>query len=1065
LAIITVAALALGLFGLSLDSPATAASGFAGSHFDAHDGALDTSAGTLTVTRVADKPSGIQDDTYAGDGAAEPALCPSVDLTHAAPQKSDITNFYYGTDTDAPGVLYLAWDRKFAGGTLAIDFEFNQGKLRCGNDVNPVRTDGDIMVIYEFDGGTNSTVEVRIWKNGAWGAPLTGAPLLDKDSSISQPGQLFGELAIDLTADAFKILDPTKCDAFALGWAKSRTGNSFDTSKVKDFVAPTQVNVSACGKLTIVKDARPDSAQDFAFSGTGSGTYSADVPASFSLDDDADATLSNSKTITAHPQTVTITEGTLGGWSLDDLTCTGTGSAGVTKDKTNRSVSVALKAADDITCTFVNVQPNTLTIVKDARPDNGRDFGFTATGTGTTSPFTLDDDGPTGSATSNSQVFSNLAAGTYTVSEDVAPGWTLSSASCTGATATLAGRTLTITLTNGQSPTCTFVNDKITPTIVTTKTATPTSVPEPGANVRFDVSVKNTSPLSVTITDLDDDTYGDLTTLPAPVGGTQCATGAVLAPTATYSCSFVAAVTGNAGSSHTDIVTAQGTDSDGVHVQDDDDAVVTVTDVLPEIAVTKTPSATLVHKGDTVTYTYVVTNKGVEEVTLAKSDDKCSPITGPAAGEDADADGKLDVTETWTLKCSMALTATTTNVITATGTDDEGNTSTKTATATVTVLDPAIHVTKQASAGTVHDGDPVTYTYNVTNTGTATPLTNVTISDDKCGSITGPTGDTAPLGTLSTGETWVYTCVMPLTTTTKNVVTVTGTDALGKVVSNKADATVGVITPKIDITKSASAATVHAGDSVTYTYVVTNPGNAELSSVKVVDDKCASVTGPAAGGDADGDGKLDVGETWTYTCTSTLAATTTNVATATGVDPLDKTVSDTATATVAVITPAIAITKTPSLRSVDPGTTVIYTYTVTNPGNVALSKVTVSDDKCSPVTFVTGDANQDGLLQPTETWLFRCSQVQTGAVDTLTNVGTATGTDPLNKVVTSKDTVTIAVVAPLVLQQPAPAPAVEAVIVTLPRTGMDVRGWVEFAGSLMLLGVALLLTSRRRRTA
>lgn len=862
LAIATVVAMALGLFGLSLDTPATAAgSGIGGSNFDAGNGALDTTGGTVTVRKVEDRPSGNQDDTYAGDGAAEPATCPAVDLTHAAPQKSDITNFYYGVDTDAPGVLYLAWDRKFAGGTLAIDFEFNKGKIRCANGVNPNRQDGDLMVVYEFDGGSVQDIQVRTWGAGAWSAPVTPVPGSAQQKSISA-NQLFGELSINLADPFFHVLDPAKCDAFAMGWAKSRTGNSFDTSKVKDFVAPTQLNVSNCGKLTIVKDARPDGPTDFAFTGTGSDlTYGGDVPASFSLDDDANATLSNTTSFLAHPQTVTITEGPAAGWSLDDLTCSGTGSAGVTKDKANRNISVALKAGDDITCTFVNTQPNTLTIVKDATPDNARDFGFTATGTGVDPTFTLDDDGAAGSATPNSKAFSNLAPGVYTVTEDAATGWDLTNAGCTGATATLVGRTLTITLTNGQSPTCTFENTKVAPTILTTKTPSPTSVPEPGADVTFSVTVQNTSPLDVTITDLVDDVYGDITKLAPPANGTQCATGTVLAPNATYSCRFVAPVTGTAGSTHNDTVTAKGTDADGVYVEHSASATVAINDVLPEIAITKTPSATVVHSGDAVTYTYVVTNKGVEEVALTTSDDKCSPITGPKAGDDKDADGKLDVNETWTLSCNTNLSATTTNVVTATGTDDEGNTSV-----------------------------------------------------------------------------------------------------------------------------------------------------------------------------------------------------------------------ETATATVAVVTPAIAITKTPSLRSVDPGTTVVYTYTVTNPGDVALSKVGVADDKCSPVTYVSGDINGDSLLQSGETWLFRCSQVQTGAVDTLTNVGTATGTDPLGKVVTSKDTVTVSVVAPLVLEQPkpaAPAPAaapapvaVAPVIVTLPRTGIDVRGWVEFAGSLILLGLALLLTARtRRRTA
>jgi hypothetical protein len=128
-------------------------------------------------------------------------------------------------------------------------------------------------------------------------------------------------------------------------------------------------------------------------------------------------------------------------------------------------------------------------------------------------------------------------------------------------------------------------------------------------------------------------------------------------------------VAGNANTTHTDIVTAQGVDSDGVHVQDDDDAVVTVTDVLPQIGVTKTPSATTIHKNGSVTYTYVVTNPGVEPITVTMSDDKCSPVTGPTAG-DTNSNAKLDTTESWTFTCTTTLATTTTNIVTATGRDD-----------------------------------------------------------------------------------------------------------------------------------------------------------------------------------------------------------------------------------------------------------------------------------------------------------------------------------------------------------------------------------------------------------
>ena len=76
---------------------------------------------------------------------------------------------------------------------------------------------------------------------------------------------------------------------------------------------------------------------------------------------------------------------------------------------------------------------------------------------------------------------------------------------------------------------------------------------------------------------------------------------------------------------------------------------------------------------------------------------------------------------------------------------------------------------------------------------------------------------------------------------------------------------------------------------VTYTYTVTNDSrtNAPLSGVRVVDDKCATVT--YTGGDTNGNSLLDVGEVWTYTCTATLTTpgTVTSTATAEAVNTVD----------------------------------------------------------------------------------------------------------------------------------------------------------------------------------
>lgn len=98
--------------------------------------------------------------------------------------------------------------------------------------------------------------------------------------------------------------------------------------------------------------------------------------------------------------------------------------------------------------------------------------------------------------------------------------------------------------------------------------------------------------------------------------------------------------------------------------------------------------------------------------------------------------------------------------------------------------------------------------------------------------------------------------------------------------------------------------------------------------------------------------------------------------------------------------PVIAIVKTgPIVTSASKPIT--YTYTITNPGNVPLSNVTVSDNKCSPVAatlsggFNIGDTNKDNLLQPGETWKFTCTYTPNfGSYfpwGVLKNIATATG--------------------------------------------------------------------------
>jgi hypothetical protein len=199
------------------------------------------------------------------------------------------------------------------------------------------------------------------------------------------------------------------------------------------------------------------------------------------------------------------------------------------------------------------------------------------------------------------------------------------------------------------------------------------------------------------------------------------------------------------------------------------------------------------------------------------------------------------------------------------------------------------------------------------------------------------------------------------------------------------------VPPIIDVVKVPSPLSLPSGPGeVSYTYTLRNIGAVPVSDITMVDDSCDSVV--LVSGDKNNDSKLDMNETWTYRCSALLSETHTNIVVTTGwangISAVDIT-SAIVVVGLPVVPPLIHVTKVPTpLKLSAGGGMVTYTEKITNPGTVALSDVRLSDDKCAPLKYVSGDLNNDAKLDPTETWVYTC---QTNLTKTTINTAVASG--------------------------------------------------------------------------
>ena len=233
--------------------------------------------------------------------------------------------------------------------------------------------------------------------------------------------------------------------------------------------------------VTIVKDAQPNSAQSFSYSG-GFGAFSLQDNGNES--DGAPSSTSftvGGAALAGGSVSRSVTEAVPGDWDLTNLVCSAAGNptyTGASSDTNafqagDTTANLTVHAGDSITCTYTNTKDATVTVVKNAEPNGDAMFSFT----GGLGDFSLQDNGVENDGSPSSQTFTiqgaTLSNGAHqkAINEVVGAAWTLEGIVCSGdddAVSYTGGNvdpgfqagdvTANITVDAGESITCTYTN-------------------------------------------------------------------------------------------------------------------------------------------------------------------------------------------------------------------------------------------------------------------------------------------------------------------------------------------------------------------------------------------------------------------------------------------------------------------------------------------------------------------------------------------------------------------------------------------------------------------------------
>jgi uncharacterized repeat protein (TIGR01451 family) len=963
--------------------------------------------------------------------------------------------------------FYAGATRIVNNGDTVIDFELNHKPFKTYSDgiSKPDRVVGDALISLEFSNGGSEPI-VTVYKVTAVVNHPTGqettfsadqattaavhsatnfGDLPDQGLGYAIPAFEFAETSVDLHALGID----TGCPGLANGHIRTRAGGDLASSQLKDTIAPFPIDLNNCGKLRIEKHA---GTIDGALLGGATFTVEADPTpgsnaAKLTITDngagDTDPTDGVIVIDPAKPGTYKVCE---------TVPPTGYNLASVPACQTGVVVpnngSVTVKFADP------RKTATTTLVVADADPADGSfvragdsiSLTVTESNTGESILHDVHVTGTNSCASWTAAANKNNGDGAFSGTLD--PGESVDF-TCTFSAPNVDAFTWTATATgldelddaaSTANETVTGSYDILQPaTTLTVSQAAPAQVHE-GDSVTIIVNEANSGEGTITNVQVDGlgECLGNWDASATKVGGGAFSGSLDEGESVDFTCTFSAPA-----DDFTWAADGKGTDAlAGAVPATNEHADGSVDVVSPATSLTLVSAPDKVHAGDTITV--VVNEKNTGDGTLTD--------VHVEAGGDCAAFIPASVTLVSGASQDFTCTITTTagdGTDKAWTADGKGTDSLDGAApdsgehqeGTVIVIAPATTLELVGAPTKVEHDSQVILNVNETNTGddtlTAVNVTGTNSCADWVAAGSKNNGAGLFIGSLDPGESVYFSCTFTVGTGDVSWTALGhGTDSLGAAAPADGEDEAGdidVINPATVLTfVSAIPNPVVAHGSTTITVNEENTGDSDLTNVNVTGSPCANWS-PV---DAGFDGTLAPTESEDFTCTVADVGTT-NVAWSAlghGTDELENAApadNEDQSGSVHVVNPNIDIVKTVGASLGDQaadGTVyetqddanVVYKYVVTTQDPDGLTNVSVTDDKCAPVTAEetsghnVGDTNADDTLQTGESWVFSCATNLAIADDgkTVHNIGTASGQPLVGDEVSSEDDADVTLLVP-----------------------------------------------------